>query len=60
MLELVNILVYDQYTRKHVKPKNSSVADHLLLCNHYIDFNKTAIKSHFHAFQGHWSIEIGG
>ena len=29
-------------TRKQVKPKNSSVADHLLLCNHsasYDDFS---------------------
>ena len=30
------------FTRKQVKPKNSSVVDHLLLCNHsasYDDFN---------------------
>ena len=42
MLELVNILVYHHLPENKVKPKNSSVADHLLLCNHsasYDDFS---------------------
>ena len=42
MLELVNILVISPLTRKQVKPKNSSIVDHLLLCNHsasYDDFS---------------------
>ena len=42
MLELVNILVYHHLPKNKVKSKNSSVADHLLLCNHsasYDDFS---------------------
>ena len=41
MLELVNILI-SALTKKQVKLKNSSVADHLLFCNHsasYDDFS---------------------
>ena len=41
MLKWVNIAVLP-LKRKQVKPKNSSVADHLLLCNHsasYDDFS---------------------
>ena len=34
MLELMNILVNHNLPKKHVKPKNSSVADHLLFCSH--------------------------
>ena len=30
-------------TRKHVKPKNSSVADHLLLCNHSVSYEDFSI-----------------
>ena len=41
MLELVNIIGISPLTKKHVKPKNSSVADHLLFCNHsaFYDFS---------------------
>ena len=42
MLELVNILAYHHLPENKVKSKNSSVADHLLLCNHsasYDDFS---------------------
>ena len=41
MLELVNILI-SALTKKQVKLRNSSVADHLLFCNHsasYDDFS---------------------
>ena len=30
-------------TRKQVKPKNSSVADHLILCNHSASYNDFSI-----------------
>ena len=30
-------------TRKQVKPKNSSLADHLLLCNHSASYNDFSI-----------------
>ena len=30
-------------TRKQVKPKNSSVADHLLLCNHSVSYDDFSI-----------------
>ena len=31
------------FTRKHIKPKNSSVADHLLLCNHSASYDNFSI-----------------
>ena len=39
MFNLINVRIGEHIgisalTRKQVKPKNSSVADHLLLCNH--------------------------
>ena len=47
MFNLINVRIGEHIgisalTRKQVKPKNSSVADHLLLCNHsasYDDFS---------------------
>ena len=30
----MNILVYHPYQKKQVKPKNSSITNHLLFCNH--------------------------
>ena len=33
-------------TRKQVKPKNSSVADHLLLCNHSASYDDFSILTH--------------
>ena len=41
-LELVNILVY-HHLQKQVKPKNSSVADHLLFCNHLASYDDFSI-----------------
>ena len=34
MLELVNILVHHHLPENSLKPKNSSVADHLIFCNY--------------------------
>ena len=44
MLELVNILVYHHLPEN--KPKNSSVADHLLLCNHSASYDDFSILTH--------------
>ena len=44
MLELVNIFVYHHLPEN--KPKNSSVADHLLLCNHSASYDDFSILTH--------------
>ena len=41
MLELVKIFVY--YHLPENKPKNSSVADHLLLCNHSASYDNFGV-----------------
>ena len=43
MLELVNILVYQNLPKKQVKPKSSSAADNLLLCNHSTSYDDSSI-----------------
>ena len=44
----MNILVYHYLPKKQVKPKNSSVVDHFIFCNHlasYDDFIIAASKN---------------
>ena len=36
-------IVMSPLTRKQVKPENSSVADHLLLCNHSVTYDAYSI-----------------
>ena len=48
MLELVNILVYQNLPKKQVRPKSSSVADNSLFCKHltsYDDFSVLMCKN---------------
>ena len=43
---LVIILVYHHLPKKQVRPKNSSIADHLLFCNHSTSYDDFSILMH--------------
>ena len=51
MCETINVRIGEHIgisplTRRQVKPKNSSVADNLLLCNHSASYDNFSILTH--------------
>ena len=44
--EHIGITGISPLTKKHVKPKNSSIADHLLFCNHSESYDDFSILTH--------------